>query len=141
MSWLHAVKHFVYRVWHRREAEQDLDEEVRAHFDLLVERGMVRGLSRGAAELSARVEFEGLEQVKERVREARVGSSIEAFVQDLRYAARVLRREPEFTLRGAKHRFGAGSQRGNLQPGRRHPAQGGGLSRARTHRSDLIQSM
>lgn len=98
MSWFSALKHFLIRTGRRHEAEQELDEEIRGYFDVLIERGIQRGLSRAEAERAARVEFDGPEQVKEKVREARMGAVVETFVQDLRYAIRVLRRNQGFTF-------------------------------------------
>jgi hypothetical protein len=77
MSSFSQVKHFVARIWRRREMERELDEEVREFFEIHVQRGMERGLSREDAARAARVQFEGAEQIKEKVREARVGASIE----------------------------------------------------------------
>jgi len=98
LSWFNRLGHFVHRISRRNEVEQDLDDEVHSYFETLVERRMDQGLSREAAERSVHVQFEGREQVKEQVREARMGATIESFLQDLRYAARLLRRDLGFTF-------------------------------------------
>src|SRR5438477_12336524 len=61
LSWWSPLRHFLHRLRRRNEVEQELDAEIYAYFDILVERGMERGLTREAAERAARVRFEGPE--------------------------------------------------------------------------------
>ena len=97
MRWFHRVKHFVRRLRRREEVEQALDEEVGGYFEVLVERGMERGLSRQEALCAARVQFGDTEHVKEAVRDVRAGATIETVLQDMHYAWRGYRRNPGFT--------------------------------------------
>jgi putative ABC transport system permease protein len=85
------------RLLHRLQVEEELDHEVQAYFEILVDRHMARGLSLEEARRAVRIEFEGLEQVKQKVRETRTGAGVESTIQDIRYACRVLQRSPAFT--------------------------------------------
>ena len=91
-----GARRFFQRLLRRREVERELDEEVGQFLETLVQRGMARGLTREEAVRLARVRFEGAEQVKEKVREVRMGAAFETFMQDVRYAMRGLRRDPGF---------------------------------------------
>ena len=89
----------LYRnLFHSAQVEQELDEEVRSYVDLLADENARKGKNAEAARREAIMELGGVEQVKEEVREARIGASFETLLQDLRYGIRQLRRNPGFTL-------------------------------------------
>lgn len=85
-------------MFNRDRDERDLDRELRAYIDLMTEENVRAGMTPEAARRRALVQSGGVEQVKEQVRDVRVGAPIESFLQDLRYAARTLRAAPAFTL-------------------------------------------
>ena len=84
MSWAHRAIHLLRRWLHRNRVEEELHEEVSIWFEIMVERGTARGLTREEAERAARVAFEGPLQVEQKVREARVGAALETMWQDVR---------------------------------------------------------
>src|SRR5687768_5810110 len=76
--------------------ERDLDDEVHAHFELLVDEYRATGMEDAAARRAARLELGGTGQVKDAVRDVRRGIWLEHFWRDLRYALRTFRRSPGF---------------------------------------------
>src|SRR5579863_2438086 len=82
---------------HRREDEQELDQELGSYVDLLAEEKIQSGMTPEAAKRAARIEVGGVEQVKEQVRDVRVGAWMETVMQDVRYGLRVLRHNPGFS--------------------------------------------
>ncbi|HUI43363.1 MAG TPA: ABC transporter permease, partial [Terriglobia bacterium] len=82
----------------RKRLETNLDEELRAHLELLRDEYLGRGLSPEEARFAALRAFGGVEQVKEEYREQRGLSIMEKLAQDVRYGLRQLRRNPGFAL-------------------------------------------
>jgi hypothetical protein len=84
-------------LFRKRDIEQALDDELRSTLEALTQEKIEQGLSQEVARREALIEIGGIEQVKERVRVARVGHFVEVLVSDVRYGLRQLRRNRSFT--------------------------------------------
>src|SRR5262249_33355648 len=84
-------------LFHKARKDQELTEEIETYLEMLVEQKINEGLSPAEARRAALIELGGREQVKEKVREARMGHQMETLRQDLRYALRMLRKHPTMT--------------------------------------------
>src|SRR5262245_13173094 len=88
----------VRRLINRRRAERELDDEIRAHLEMEVERNIADGMSPEEARLGARRSFGSVALSKEDSRSMWGLRSLEILWQDLRYGLRMLVKAPEFTL-------------------------------------------
>jgi predicted permease len=88
-------------VWRRDRVERDLDDELRATLENLIQERQRAGLSADEARRAAGRELGAVEAIKDNVRDARAGAFLDVLVQDLRYGGRLLRRNPLFTLTAA----------------------------------------
>jgi predicted permease len=94
------ISDILYRLrslFRRQRVEEELDDELRFHFDQAVEKGIRAGLTRDEARRRARILIGGIDQVKEECREARGVRLMEILMQDVRYAVRMLRQKPVFS--------------------------------------------
>src|SRR2546429_6074819 len=91
------ARSFLRNLFSARRVEVDLDQEVHAHLELLTEENMRAGMPRKEAQRAARIELGGIEQVKEQVREERLGNWLHSVISDCRYGIRQLRKNPSFT--------------------------------------------
>jgi len=91
MSWLS-------RMFSRRRIYSDLSTEMRAHLDEKLAALIASGMSSEEATRTARREFGNLTLLEERSREVWHWPSLESFAADIRFAFRVLRKSPGFSL-------------------------------------------
>ena len=85
----------------KRRMDEEFDQELRAHLDLLQERFIRQGMEPVEAFYAARRQFGGLAQVKQDLRDRRALPCIDLLVQDIRRAFRQLRRSKRFAASAA----------------------------------------
>lgn len=83
---LRAVVRRAASLWrnvrHRDRLDRELDDELQATLQLLVDERVSQGMDHGEARRHALMQFNGIEPVKERVRDIRTGVQFERLWQD-----------------------------------------------------------
>ena len=98
MNLLARINSIFRSLLRKEELDQDLNGELQSYLELLTQEKIAKGLSLEKASREARLELGGVEQVKEQVRQERLGAAIDTLVQDIRYTFRTLLKNKGFAL-------------------------------------------
>src|SRR5713226_8487643 len=98
MSLLRSITGGLRSLFRKERVGRELDEELNSFLEMAAEEKVKEGMSRKDALRAVRLERGNLEVTKEVVRAAGWESFLETCWQDMRFATRMLRRNPGFTI-------------------------------------------
>jgi predicted permease len=97
---MRALRAWLLRLWamfRRAPGDVQLSEELASHVQMHIEDNLRRGMSAQEARREALMKLGGVAQTEERYRERRGLPIVEVLLQDLRFGASMLRKNPGFT--------------------------------------------
>ncbi|MEJ2009837.1 MAG: ABC transporter permease [Acidobacteriota bacterium] len=98
IDFIHAWTERFRSFFNKPELDRDFENEVSSHLEMAVEENLRQGMSAEEARRQALIRFGGVEQAKERHRDARGVPFLDSILQDLRFAVRSLKRDRGFAI-------------------------------------------
>ena len=95
--WLFTIPLRLRSLFRRAQADQELDDELCDHLERRTEECVANGMAPEEARRRARLDLGGIEQTKDKCRDARRVDRIHDFAQDLHFGLRMLRKSPGFS--------------------------------------------
>src|ERR1700751_5623620 len=95
--WLYTIPLRLRSLFRWAQADQELDDELHDHLERKTGVYVAQGMTQEEARRQARLDLGGIEQTKEKCRDARRVSFLETLLRDVRFGLRVWRKSPGFT--------------------------------------------
>ena len=97
-QWLYSLPPRLRSLLRPNRVDEEMKEEIREHVEQQLQQNIANGMSPQEARYSAMRSMGGISQIEQKCRNARGGSIVEDFVQDVRYGFRQLIRNRGFSV-------------------------------------------
>src|SRR5882762_8272408 len=85
-------------LFNKQRKDQELDDEIESHLQMHIDDNLRSGMTPQESRRQALIKFGGIESTKEAYRDQRGLPMLDTFFQDVRFGARMLGKNPAFTL-------------------------------------------